>query len=163
MTSYNRTLKEEVLSFYRAKNITIPVDIVNVLDDIFEEITFDEEVPNSVNCYTVNDIDNLKNDIDVHTYLNISVGGLSNGNVTRKFTYYGELPVHYSEEIILTDVDNTVTQISKISGNKTEVNPKDWLIVVIEEIKFKEGKSEVHQRMYIYGPSKLEENRYAGL
>ena len=156
MNSYNQQLKEEIFQFYRNQGISIPAEVINTLEDVFDQIEFDEEIPNSINCYVESNAEQLINDIDVHTYLNVSVSGPSNGNITRKFTYYGELPVHYSEEIILTDSDNSVTQLSKLSGNSTQLNTKEWLIVVIEQISFKEGKSEVHQRLYIYGPKKVE-------
>lgn len=161
--SYNEEIRKQLLSFYRLKGIDIPQSVMSSIDDILQQIEFEEDIGNALNVYTSETKDQLLSDIDIHTNISVHVKELSSGNITRKFTYCGSLQSHYEEDIQLQDEDeDDVTQLSKIDSSKQGVENKiidesQWLVLVVEEISFSEGTSEVHQRLYVYAPDQGKE------
>ena len=154
MTETNIKLKKEALELIHAKVPSIPDKVYNAIDDAFEEVDFDESISDSVNVYGSDEFALLLSDIDIHTYLEVSVNSLSNGDVSRKYTYYGKMDAKYDEDIRLVD-GTDVMNLSKTSVGNNNVDRSQWLVVVVSTNKFYLGKMNTINRIYIYVPEKL--------
>lgn len=142
----------KIFEFFSEEDITLPIDVKNSIEDVFNENNNIEEV----NIYFKEDVDLFESDITLTKSVNVHLEGNNDGQSVNVFSYYGGENIEYSvsEFVKLYDKGQIIEDITDIDLNKsrTRVNPETYAVVLIENVSWSVGVLSRHPKLYIYCP-----------
>lgn len=153
MTNDNKELYNQVLEYFKSNNIVIPQNILDFIDQAFDEFEFIDE-DNSVNLYFKEDAETFENDLTITNANNININGMSSGVYTATYTYTDNVDYIVNEKTDLMFDNEVIETTVDIMSNERSVmeSESDWVIVVAETISYGDGDFTRIPRLYIYSP-----------
>ena len=153
MTNDNKELYNQVLEYFKSNNIVIPQNILDCIDQAFDEFEFIDE-DNSVNLYFKEDAETFENDLTITNANNININGMSSGVYTATYTYTDNVDYIVNEKTDLMFDNEVIETTVDIMSNERSVmeSESDWVIVVAETISYGDGDFTRIPRLYIYSP-----------
>ena len=143
-----------VLSYFEELNITLPSDVKNAIEDVFQE---NDNIEN-VECYHLEDKEQFEKDLSPTNIVMLNLDGSNSGEIHNYFTYYGGVEHDLLEQIHLYDNDELHTEISSINGTGVSYleDPKDFTVILVETTTWdtsKERTAETETKLMIYCPA----------
>lgn len=124
-----------VFDFFRKLGIEIPVQVNNVIEDVFKE----NDVIDTVNCYFLEDVDTFEKDMTIKntSYIDLKTGAGKGTNVST-WTYYGNILYSLSEDFRILDINDSEFILSDLKDDNysTLEDPNDWCIIVTENLQW---------------------------
>jgi hypothetical protein len=144
---------KKIVEFFAGRNIDIPTDVRNAIEDVFKE----NDSINDVDIYFREDVELLETDLILLKEIDAYLTEPSSGSVDDVYTYYGEINYSVSEFYNLYDdrkSDKLLTEVVNIDNQNglSSVNKDQWAAVMVETNKWNESKIEKKQRVFIYCP-----------
>jgi predicted aspartyl protease len=145
----------KILDFYKENNIDLPIDVKNALEDVFSE----NENVKDVDLYFKEDASLFGEDLILANEVKAHLNSPSEGSTNNVFTYYGEVEISMSEFVNLYDEDKKIEEVTNIDqlDRPTTINTSKYAIVLVESVKWKDGKIDKSLRLLVYCPEKIEE------
>jgi len=150
----NEKLKK-ILDFFKESQVTLPIDVNNALEDVFNE----NENIDDVDIYFREDAETFEEDLILANNVNADLKGPSTGSMNNVFTYYGEIDYSLSEFVRLVDGDNLIEEITIIDqlDVPSKLNREVYAIVLVESVQWEKGETTRSPHLYVYCPEKIEE------
>jgi len=142
---------KKVLEFFEQRNISLPIDVGNAIEDVFNE---NNNIEN-IDIYFQEDLEILENDIIITNEVNVYLDRPSSGSIQNIFTYYGDVDYSISEFVILYEKDDIIIEsITSIDNrnNQTSVKKDMYAIILIETVEWTAGTITRIPKVYIYCP-----------
>ena len=139
-----------VLDYFAASEIELPIEVLNSLQDAFEE----NETIDEVNCYFRNDSDTFANDITLKNTINIHLDGKSDGESYDVYSYYGDPEYILNEHSeIFDDKRTSVNVIVDVQyDEKTSFDADDFVILLLEKHTWNTPEYKTERQLLIYCP-----------
>lgn len=156
MSEENVTLKENLFNYFNEEHIEVNDEIKQCLDDVFEQFEFISHEDDDVNIYMLDDVVDFESDLTMHNAFNIVVDGISSGVYQSSYTFYGDIEYVTNETTDLMYKNEVVEKLLDFNYNsQTKIkNEKDWVITVVETIRWQNGDYTRIPKLYIYCPYK---------
>jgi len=147
---------ERILNFFSDNKVDLPTDVSNALQDVFNE----NELIEQVEVYFKEDIHEMEEDIKIVNEIDVFLSKPSSGSFQKAFTYFGYVEHSVSEFVKLYGLDNNILEdITNIDNRSADskVDPKDYVILLIETVKWGNTEMKLSPVLYIYCPESFEE------
>lgn len=146
-----------VLDYFTSNGITLPTEVQNAIQDVFEE----NDNIDSVNCYHKEDIGEIRKDLHLRNNVRCDINGSSKGELMSTWSYYGAVEFALSEKIYLVEGESILEVISEVETGGEEsyfYDEKDYAVILLETTKWETpGNLKKEDVLYIYCPKSLDE------
>lgn len=145
-----------VVGYFNDLRITLPTEVKNSLEDVFQE----NDNIESVEVYHPEDRDAFQTDLRLFNNVTLSMTGTNEGSVMNVWTYYGDVQFSLTEKTVLVDENGelleTISELDNSEMPSVLNSPEDFAIILLEKTEWKgsdkEKKFERHPSLYIYCP-----------
>jgi hypothetical protein len=144
----------KIYDFFNESKIELPTDVKNAIEDVFNENDGVEDV----DIYFLEDSELFEKDLTLKNEVNAYLNSPSTGSSNNVFTYYGEIDFSLSEFVKLYDGETLLEEITRIdlADKFTKVNESMFAVVLVERLKWEDGKLAKHLKLHIYCPKSSE-------
>jgi hypothetical protein len=141
---------EKLLEFFKEQEVTVPTDVKNSIEDVFNENDNVEDV----DIYFKEDSDLFEDDLILVNDVSLYLSSPSKGSINNVFTYYGEIDFSLTEFTKLYDGETLLEDITKVDqlDRPSKVNSEMFAVVLVENVKWELGKLARKPHLYIYCP-----------
>jgi hypothetical protein len=145
---------KKIYEFFEESKVELPIDVKNAMEDVFTENDGVEDV----DIYFLEDSELFEQDLTLKNEVNVYLNSPSKGSSNNVFTYYGEIDFSLSEFVRLYDGETLLEEITRIdlSESPSKLNDSMYAVVLIERLKWEDGKLARHLKLHIYCPKSSE-------
>jgi len=145
---------KKIYDFFEESKVELPIDVKNAMEDVFTENDGVEDV----DIYFLEDSQLFEQDLTLKNEVNVYLNSPSKGSSNNVFTYYGEIDFSLSEFVRLYDGETLLEEITRIdlSESPSKLNDLMYAVVLIERLKWEDGKLARHLKLHIYCPKSSE-------